>query len=165
VTADLADPAGIDTLVAAIAGRPVDLLVNNAGVATYGAHADLDPRVEAGVIAVNCTALVALTWAVLPGMLERRHGFVLNTASTIAFQPAPGQATYGASKAFVLSYSEALAEELRGTGVRVAAICPGATVPSSDRTLNPYTVAGRVFGGLVRLRAGCVRVARVSGGG
>jgi short-subunit dehydrogenase/uncharacterized protein YndB with AHSA1/START domain len=127
VTADLADPAGLDTLVAAIAGRPVDLLVNNAGVATYGSHADLDPRAEAGVIAVNCAALVALTRAVLPGMLQRRRGFVLNTASTIAFQPAPGQATYGASKAFVLSYSEALAEELRGTGVRVAAICPGAT--------------------------------------
>ena len=127
VTADLADPAGVDTLVAAIAGRPVDLLVNNAGFATYGSHADLDPRVEAGVIAVNCTALVALTRAVLPGMLQRRHGFVLNTASTIAFQPAPGQAVYGASKAFVLSYSEALAEELRGTGVRAAAICPGPT--------------------------------------
>jgi len=123
--ADLADPAGIDTLAAAIGGRPVDLLVNNAGVATYGAHADLDPRAEAGVIAVNCTALAALTRAVLPGMLERRRGFVLNIASTIAFQPAPGQATYGASKAFVLSYSEALAEELGGTGVRVAAICPG----------------------------------------
>ena len=94
MTADLADPAGIDTLVAAIAGRPVDLLVNNASVATYGAHADLDPRAEAGVIAVNCTAQVALTRAVLPGMLERRHGFVLNTASTIAFQPAPGQAAW-----------------------------------------------------------------------
>ena len=89
VTADLADPAGVDTLVAAIADRPVDLLVNDAGFATYGAHADLDPRAEAGVIAVNCTALVALTRAVLPGMLERRHGFVLNTASTIAFQPGP----------------------------------------------------------------------------
>ena len=99
VAADLADPAGIDTVVAAIGDRPGDLLVNNAGFATYGAHADLDPRGEAGVIAVNCTALVALTRAVLPGMLERRHGFVLNTASTIAFQPAPGQATSGAPMA------------------------------------------------------------------
>lgn len=127
VPADLADPAGIETVVGAIGDRPVDLLVNNAGYATYGAHASLDVRAETGVIAVNCTALVALTRAMLPGMLERRHGFVLNTASTVAFQPAPGQATYGASKAFVLSYSEALAEELRGTGVRVAAICPGPT--------------------------------------
>lgn len=127
VPADLADPAGIATIVAAIGDRPVDLLVNNAGFATYGPHAELDPGAETGVIAVNCTALVALTRAVLPGMLERRRGFVLSTASTVAFQPAPWQATYGASKAFVLSYSEALAEELRGTGVRVAAICPGPT--------------------------------------
>ena len=73
VAADLADPAGIDTVVAAIGDRPVDLLVNNAGFAAYGAHADLDPRAEAGVIAVNCTALAALTRAVLPGMLERRR--------------------------------------------------------------------------------------------
>ncbi len=127
VPADLADPAGIATIVAAIGDRTVDVLVNDAGFATYGPHAELDPRAETGVIAVNCIALVALTQAVLPGMLERRRGFVLNTASTVAFQPAPWQATYGASKAFVLSYSEALAEELRGTGVRVAAICPGPT--------------------------------------
>lgn len=127
VPADLADPAGIATIVAAIGDRAVDLLVNNAGFATYGPHAELDPRAETEVIAVNCTALVALTRAVLPGMLERRRGFVLNTASTVAFQPAPWQASYGASKAFVLSYSEALAEELRDTGVRVAAICPGPT--------------------------------------
>ena len=94
VAADLADPAGIDTLVVAIGDRPVDLLVNNAGLGTYGSHADLDPRAEVGVIAVNCAALVALTRVVLPGMLERRRGLVLNTASTIAFQPAPGQAAW-----------------------------------------------------------------------
>jgi short-subunit dehydrogenase/uncharacterized protein YndB with AHSA1/START domain len=127
VPADLANPAGIATIAAAIGDRTVDLLVNNAGFATYGPHAELDPRAETGVIEVNCAALVALTQAVLPGMLDRRRGFVLNTASTVGFQPAPWQATYGASKAFVLSYSEALAEELRGTGVRVAAICPGPT--------------------------------------
>ncbi len=127
VAADLADPAGVETVVAAIGDRPVDLLANNAGFATYGPHAGLDPRAETGVIAVNCTALVGLARAVLPGMLERRRGFVLNIASSIAFQPAPGQATYGASKAFVLSYSEAVAEEVRGTGVRVATICPGPT--------------------------------------
>jgi hypothetical protein len=127
VAADLADPAGAEAVVGAIGDRPVGLLVNNAGFATFGPHAGLDPRAETGVVAVNCTALVALTRAVLPGMLERGRGFVLNIASTIAFQPAPGQATYGASKAFVLSYSEALAEELRGTGVRVAVLCPGPT--------------------------------------
>ncbi len=127
VPADLADPSGVEAVVAAIGDRPVDLLVNNAGFATYGPHADLDPQAETGVIAVNCTALVGLARAVLPGMLERRRGSVLNVASSIAFQPAPWQATYGASKAFVLSYSEAVAEEVRGKGVRVAAICPGPT--------------------------------------
>jgi uncharacterized protein len=127
VPADLADPAGAEAVVAAIGDRPVDLLVNNAGFATYGPHRGLDPQAETAVIAVNCSALVALTRAVLPGMLELGRGFVLNIGSTIAFQPAPGQATYGASKAFVLSYSEALAEEVRGTGVRVAVLCPGAT--------------------------------------
>ena len=127
VPADLADPAGVEAVVAAIRDRPVDLLVNNAGFATFGPHAGLDPRAETDVVAVNCTAVVALTRAVLPGMLVRGRGFVLNIASTIAFQPAPGQATYGASKAFVLSFSEALAEEVRGTGVRVAVACPGPT--------------------------------------
>jgi short-subunit dehydrogenase len=127
VLADLADPAGVAAVVAAIGDRPVDLLVNSAGLGTFGPHAGLDPRAETGVIAVNCTAVVALTQAVLPGMLQRGRGFVLNIASTIAFQPAPGQATYGASKAFVLSYSEALAEEVRGSGVRVAVLCPGPT--------------------------------------
>jgi len=127
VPADLADPAGVEAVVAAIGDRPVDLLVNDAGFATFGPHAGLDPRAETNLIAVNCTALAALTRAVLPSMLERGRGSVLNIASTIAFQPAPGQATYGASKAFVLSYSEALAEEVRGTGVRVAVLCPGPT--------------------------------------
>ncbi len=127
VTADLASPAGAEAVVAAIGNRPADLLVNSAGLATYGPHTGLDPQAEATVIAVNCAALVALTRAVLPAMLDRGRGLVLNIGSTIAFQPAPGQATYGASKAFVLSYSEALAEELRGTGVRVAVLCPAAT--------------------------------------
>ena len=79
------------------------------------------------LIAVNVDALVRLTHAVLPGMLERGHGRILNVASTIAFQPAPYQATYGASKAFVLSFSQALWAETRGSGVSVTALCPGPT--------------------------------------
>jgi hypothetical protein len=136
VPADLAYPSGAEAVAAAIGERPVDLLVNSAGVGTFGPHAGLDPQAEIRVIAVNCTAVVALTRAVLPGMLKRRRGFVLNIASTIAFQPAPGQATYGASKAFVLSYSEALAEEVRGTGVRVAVLCPGPTDTAFLSTLG-----------------------------
>ena len=78
-------------------------------------------------MAVNVDALVRLTHAVLPGMLERKSGGILNVASTIAFQPGPYQATYGASKAFVLSLSQALWAETRGTGVTVTALCPGPT--------------------------------------
>jgi short-subunit dehydrogenase len=163
MVADLADPAGVEAVVAAIGDRPVDLLVNNAGFATFGPHAGLDPRVETKVLAVNCTAVVALTRAVLPGMLERRRGFVLNIASTIAFQPAPGQATYGASKAFVLSYSEALAEELRDTSVRVAVLCPGPTETAFlSRTGRPEEAATsavyRRHGSAARVAAQAMRM-------
>ena len=127
VVADLAQPAGVEAVLAAIGLRAVSLLVNNAGVGTYGAQVSIEPDAESRLIAVNCTAVVLLTRALLPRMLARGEGYVLNIASTIAFQAAPGQATYGASKAFVLSYTEAIAEELRGTGVRAGALCPGST--------------------------------------
>ena len=88
---------------------------------------NVDPERDHDLIAVNVDALVRLTHAVLPAMLARRHGRILNVASTIAFQPAPYQATYGASKAFVLSFSQALWAETRGTGVTVTALAPGPT--------------------------------------
>ena len=105
----------------------IDVLVNNAGFGTYGRLQDIDPERDRDLIAVNVDALVRLTHAVLPGMLARGHGQILNVASTIAFQPGPYQATYGASKAFVLSFSQALWAETRGTGVSVTALCPGPT--------------------------------------
>jgi short-subunit dehydrogenase len=105
----------------------VDVLVNNAGFGTYGPFAEVDAKREHELVAVNVDALVRLTHAVLPGMLARRRGGILNVASTIAFQPGPYQATYGASKAFVLSHSQALWAETRGTGVTVTALCPGPT--------------------------------------
>jgi short-subunit dehydrogenase len=76
---------------------------------------------------LNCGTLVDLTARFLPSMVQRRHGVLLNVASTASFQPTPGMAVYGATKAFVLSYSEALWQESKGTGVRVLALCPGAT--------------------------------------
>jgi short-subunit dehydrogenase len=122
--ADLADPAAVAAL-AEQARRRVHLLVNNAGLGSYGPFVELDPDRETEQILVNTAALVALTRAVLPDLLERRTGGVLNVASTIAFQPGPYQAVYAATKAFVLSFSEALREEVRGRGVRVVALCPG----------------------------------------
>ena len=127
VVGDLGTDDGIEALVSHLAGRAVDVLVNNAGFGTYGQFAELDAGREHDLVAVNVDALVRLTHAVIPGMLARGRGGILNVASTIAFQPGPYQATYGASKAFVLSLSQALWAETRGSGVTVTALCPGPT--------------------------------------
>ena len=103
------------------------MLVNNAGFGTYGKLTEIDAERDHELVAVNVDALVRLNHAVLPGMLDRGRGGILNVASTIAFQPAPSQATYGASKAFVLSFSQALRAEAKGSGVAVTALCPGPT--------------------------------------
>jgi short-subunit dehydrogenase len=124
---DLGTQAGVDALVAQLDGREIDVLVNNAGFGTYGPFAELDAGREHELVAVNVDALVQLTHAVLPGMLARGRGGIVNVASTIAFQPGPYQSTYGASKAFVLSLSQALWAETRGSGVTVTALCPGPT--------------------------------------
>jgi short-subunit dehydrogenase len=127
VVGDLGTESGIETLVAHLDGRVINVLVNNAGFGTYGPLSEADAGREHDMVAVNVDALVRLTRAVLPRMLARGSGGILNVASTIAFQPAPYQATYGASKAFVLSFSEALWAETRGSGVTVSALCPGPT--------------------------------------
>ncbi|MCV7092695.1 SDR family NAD(P)-dependent oxidoreductase [Mycobacterium interjectum] len=127
VVGDLGTDQGTSDLIDHLANRDVDILVNNAGFGTYGPFAEVDAERERELVAVNVDALVRLTHAVLPGMLARGRGGILNVASTIAFQPGPYQATYGASKAFVLSLSQALWAETRGTGVTVTALCPGPT--------------------------------------
>jgi short-subunit dehydrogenase len=127
VVGDLGSRAGVEALVAVLQERVIDVLVNNAGFGTYGRLAEVDADRDRDLIAVNVDALVRLMHAVLPGMLARGHGQILNVASTIAFQPAPYQATYGASKAFVLSFSQALWAETKGSGVSVTALCPGPT--------------------------------------
>jgi short-subunit dehydrogenase len=106
-------------------GRAVEVLVNNAGYGSGGRFWELDAGNEADMVRTNVEAVVALTAAYLPAMVERGRGAVLNLGSTIAFQPVPFQTTYGASKAFVLSFTESLHEELRGTGVTITALCPG----------------------------------------
>ncbi|HEY8056135.1 MAG TPA: SDR family oxidoreductase [Terriglobales bacterium] len=105
----------------------VDLLVNNAGLGSCGPFTQSDPGREAEIVQVNVAALVELTRGCVAGMVERGRGAVMNVASTAAFQPVPWLATYAASKAFGLSFSRALHEELRGTGVHVMALCPGPT--------------------------------------
>lgn len=109
-------------------GLSVDLLVNNAGFATNGAFEDLSPERDHEQIMVDVTAVVDLTHAFIPELLKRSPGTaIINVASTAGFQPLPYMAVYGASKAFVLSFSQALAEEYRTRGLCVLALCPGAT--------------------------------------
>jgi short-subunit dehydrogenase len=122
LSADLSRPEGIESLLAAAAGREVELLVNNAGAASYGPFLTLSPEHERELIRLNVEAVVALTHGLLPAMLERGRGGVINVASIVAFQPMPYFATYAAGKAFVLSFSEALDEELR-----VSVVAPGVT--------------------------------------
>ena len=109
-------------------GLAVDVLVNNAGYGHAGAFNGSDSATQLGMIDLNDRALVELTHIYWPGMLANRRGGVLNVASTAAFQPGPLMAIYYASKAFVLSFSEALWEEARDTGVKVSCLCPGPTV-------------------------------------
>jgi hypothetical protein len=127
--ADLAEAEAPARLLGEIAaaGLTVDLLVNNAGYGARGEFAELDRNEQLGIIDLNCRALVALAHGVLPQMLARGSGGILNIASTAAFQPGPWMAVYYASKAFVLSFSEALHEEVHERGVRVTALCPGPT--------------------------------------
>jgi short-subunit dehydrogenase len=129
IAADLAATDAADTLMAEIGkrGLPVDILINNAGFGARGDFTELDAGMQIRMIDLNCRTLVALCHAVLPGMIARRSGGILNIASTAAFQPGPWMAVYYASKAFVLSFSEALHEEVKTRGVRVATLCPGAT--------------------------------------
>jgi short-subunit dehydrogenase len=127
--ADLSRPASPDEIVEMLAQRhiDVDVLVNNAGFGAHGTVAAIGVQRQLEMIEVNVAALTRLTALLLPGMLERHHGAILNVASTAAFQPGPHQAVYCATKAYVLSFTEALAEEVRGSGVRVTCLAPGAT--------------------------------------
>ncbi|OBF30122.1 SDR family NAD(P)-dependent oxidoreductase [Mycobacterium sp. ACS4331] len=127
VAADLTQPAERAVLPARIAalGLTPSLLVNNAGAATLGPIAQADPIAELALVELDVAAVVDLCCRFVPGMVERGTGAVLNVASVGAFGPVPGQAGYGAAKAFVLSYTHALRGELHGTGVTAATLCPG----------------------------------------
>ncbi len=127
--ADLAAPGAAAALAQALKKkrRPVDVLVNNAGVLAQGQFSRIPAAQHQQIIALNIAGLTAMLAAFLPAMQTRGHGRILNVASIAAFQPVPGLASYAASKAYVLSLTESLAEELRGSGVSVTALCPGIT--------------------------------------
>ena len=129
IPADLSAAKGVAAVVAALAKRKaeIDILVNNAGVLEVGYFCDTPTEDLLNLVHLNVAALTHLTSLLLPPMVERKFGRVLNVASLAAFQPLPTMAAYAASKAYVLALSEALSEELRGTGVTVTALCPGLT--------------------------------------
>ena len=124
IATDLSTVQGRRTVTDAI--ESVDILINNAGFGECGPFAEISEERSVSMVELNCEAVVSLTRSYLPGMLERGSGKVMNIASTAAFQPGPTMAVYYASKAFVLSFTEAIAEETRGSGVSITAFCPGA---------------------------------------
>jgi len=144
VVADLSTPQGRGELADAVGD--VDILVNNAGFASSGPFADTTREVSDRMVEVNVVALTDLTARWLPGMVARGAGRVVNVASTAAFQPGPMMAVYYATKAYVLSFTEGIAEELRGTGVTATAFCPGPFVSGFQKVAGiegSRLVAGR----------------------
>lgn len=167
IAADLADPIGPAEIARSVeaAGLEIEFLVNNAGYGMHGRFAQADAAEELAMLQVNVVALTHLTSLFLPAMLARGRGRVMNVASTAAFQPGPLMAVYYASKAYVLSFTEALAEEVRGTGVTVTALCPGPTTSGFQARarmeaarlvrINPFmadaaSVAAAGYAGLMR---------------
>jgi short-subunit dehydrogenase len=161
---NLSDPAAIERLEKQVE-LPVDVLVNNAGYGIYGSFHQGREADSLGMIDVNIRALTQLTQHFLPGMIHRGQGRILNVASTAAFQPGPGMAVYYATKAYVASFSQALSEELRHSGVTVTALCPGPTMSDFKRraglegvrlfekhTMHPAEVAKVGVRGMLRGR-------------
>ena len=147
--ADLALPGAAAGLIERLAaeGLQVGTLVNNAGFGLAGRFEAQDPERQAEMISLNVRALTELCSAVLPGMRARGSGAILNVASTAAFQPGPNMAVYYATKAYVLSLTEALHEEVKGSGIRVTALCPGPTE-------TEFFDVAKVTGGTLRRIAG-----------
>jgi len=161
IVADLAQPAPAAALKRAVdaLGLGVDLLINNAGFGTHGPFARADIERERREIGLNVGAVVDIAHAFLPGMLDARHGAVVNIASMAAFQPMPYMAVYGATKAFVWSFSDALWAECRGRGVHVMAVCPGPVdtpffEATGDHSLRKTVPRGGIIGAGTVVEAG-----------
>ena len=161
VPGDLAEPDGAAKLHAAVGGAEVDVLVNNAGFGDLGPFADADLAKMLRMIRVNVTALTELTGLFLPAMVKRGRGRVLNVGSVAGFQPGPLMAVYYATKAFVNSFSQALSNELAGTGVTATCLCPGPTATEFAGVAGMQSTKTFTVGGVVG--AGDVAVAGVRG--
>jgi short-subunit dehydrogenase len=144
IPVDLAKTRGPQKLIDAVAelGLKVDVLINNAGVISTEPMLEADADALSNLVNLNCRALMALTHHFGGQMAHRGYGRILNIASVASFQPVPGMAVYAASKAFVLSLTESLSEELRGTGVTVTALCPGPTRTEMADAFADTEVAG-----------------------
>jgi short-subunit dehydrogenase len=145
LVADLEDPEAPATIFAATegAGLAIDLLVNNAGFGYYGEFAKGDAARQGAMVQVNCAAVVVLTYLFLPKMIARKRGDILIVASTAAYQPVAYLATYAATKVFDRFLAEALAEEVRGYGIRVSALCPGPTESEFNQVAGAPSMPGR----------------------
>jgi len=161
ISADLSRPAAAAELASAIEARglTVDVLVNNAGLGAIGRFDQADPLRVGEMLQVNIVALTELTRLLLPGMVARRRGKVMLVASTAAFQPGPHMAVYFATKAYVLSFGEAIAYELRGTGVTVTVLCPGPTATNFTQIAGMGEL--RFFNSAGRQVMGAAAVARL----
>jgi short-subunit dehydrogenase len=152
ITADLSVPGSAAKLAGQVGdlGRKVDILVNNAGVGQHGEFVKQSVEANSAQIHLNCVTLVELTALFLPAMTAARRGLIINVASTAGFQPTPGMAVYGATKAFVLSFTESLWQETKGSGVRIFGLCPGATETEFfARTGEEFMTSGRQTSGQV----------------
>lgn len=161
--ADLSDAAECDRTMAA-AGADLDVLVNNAGVGEYGEFAAQDAAALERMMRLNMHAIVRLTRGLLPGMLERRRGWILNIASLAGFQPTPYMAVYGGTKSFVLDFSMSLWQEVRKRGVQVTCVCPGPVATEffdrggygdrradfTKKAADPVWIAEQAYDALVR---------------
>jgi short-subunit dehydrogenase len=154
--ADLSDPAAPEVIRERLGQTPIDILINNAGFGLQGPYAETEWAAEARMIQVNVTALAHLTKLLLPAMLARRSGRILNVASTAAFVPGPLMAVYYASKAFVVSFSHAIAAETQATGVTVTVLCPGATITGFEEAAGLQST--RLFRGPAMDAASVARI-------
>lgn len=138
ISCDLATQGGVDTIIDTLTRKqlPVNILINNAGVGDYGLFAQSNRSTQLSMIDLNIRSLTELTHRLLPAMTSRGQGRIMNVASVAGFMPGPLMSVYFATKAYVLSFSEALAEELRESGVTVTCLCPGSTKTSFGATAH-----------------------------
>ncbi len=144
ITKDLSIQGISEEIFKEIGDTPIDVLINNAGFGLFGTFAETDWQREAAMLNLHIMTTTHLTKLLLKGMVERGSGKILNMSSLAAFQPGPLMAIYYASKAYILSFSEAIANELKGTGVSVTVLCPGQTKTSFQEVVSEKTSENKI---------------------